>query len=224
MTELPYELPASAQSWLRESRTVLLATHNGGGTLPRTLAAFTALRPPRGGWRLVVVDNASDDDTKSIIGSFTGSLPITYLHEARPGKNAALNTGLAHVSGDLVVFTDDDVVPRKDWLVEIRALTDAEPDFAVQRAAGWQFNSATCYFNRTILAQRLLETWLELCEARPEIWDQIHLDTAWEIVTARHPLRPCGCRRPTRRSSTCSVTTASATRGPSSSSTRRRGA
>jgi phosphoesterase RecJ-like protein len=27
MTELPYELPAPAQSWLRESRTVLLATH-----------------------------------------------------------------------------------------------------------------------------------------------------------------------------------------------------
>jgi hypothetical protein len=84
-----------------------------------------------------------------------------------------------------VLWVDADAVIRRPPML----VAGAEPDFAVQRAAGWQFNSATCYFNRTILAQRLLETWLELCEARPEIWDQIHLDTAWEIVTARHPLR-----------------------------------
>lgn len=65
----------------------------------------------------------------------------------------------------------------------------AEPDFAISKAAGWQFNSATIYFNRTEVAQLLLETWVKRCEEQPEIWDQIHLDSAWEEVTARRPLR-----------------------------------
>ena len=99
--------------------TVLLSSYNGGHTLPRMLAACTALRPPGGGWRMVVVDNASDDDTKEIVESFMASLPIAYVHEAKQGKNAALNTGLGHVTGDLVVLTDDDVVPHPDWLYQI---------------------------------------------------------------------------------------------------------
>ncbi|TDJ58096.1 MAG: class I SAM-dependent methyltransferase [Planctomycetota bacterium] len=84
-----------------------------------------------------------------------------------------------------VLWVDADAVIRRPPML----VAGAEPDFAVQRAGGWQFASGTVYFNRTILAQRLIEQWLELCEQRPEIWDQIHLDTAWEIVTARHPLR-----------------------------------
>ncbi|MEL6311891.1 MAG: hypothetical protein AAFQ17_05925, partial [Pseudomonadota bacterium] len=47
------------------------------------------------------------------------------------------------------------------------------------------------YFNRTPLARMVLDRWAELCESRPEIWDQIHLDAAWEMVSARHPLRTC---------------------------------
>src|SRR6202012_4281975 len=45
-------------------------------------------------------------------------LPLTVLAEARQGKNYGLNTGLAAVEGDLVMLTDDDVVPRENWLVE----------------------------------------------------------------------------------------------------------
>ena len=151
--------------------TVLLATHDGADTLPRTLGAFTELRPPSGGWRLVVVDNASGDDTKSIIGSFKGSLPITYLHEARPGKNAALNSGLGQVSGDLVVLTDDDVVPRPDWLAEIRALADAEPDFAV-------FGGA------------ILPEW----EAEPEPWilDWVNLSITYALLDLSIAEGPAG--------------------------------
>ena len=111
--------------------TVLLSSYNGGHTLPRMLAACTALHPPAGGWRMVVVDNASDDDTKEIVESFMASLPIAYVHEAKQGKNAALNTGLGHVTGDLVVLTDDDVVPHPDWLYQIRSVADAKADYAI---------------------------------------------------------------------------------------------
>jgi len=111
--------------------TVLIATYNGAKTLPRALNAYCQLQTPEGGWKLVIVDNRSTDATKEIIHSFLGLLPLTYLLEPSPGKNAALNTGLASVEGDLVVLTDDDTLPRADWLIEMRRAADSHPSFSI---------------------------------------------------------------------------------------------
>ena len=111
--------------------TVLFATRNGERVLPAVLESYCALLPPPGGWKLVVVDNGSSDGTKDAVMAFRQRLPLTYLFQPTPGKNAALNTGLASVSGDLVVLTDDDVFPRPDWLCEMRATADAHPGFSI---------------------------------------------------------------------------------------------
>jgi len=58
-------------------------------------------------------------------------LPLTYLYESRSGKNTALNTGLPHILGDLVVLTDDDAFARPDWLVQMRQAADSQPSFAI---------------------------------------------------------------------------------------------
>src|SRR5689334_11745006 len=107
--------------------TVLIASRNGEDTLGQVLDAYCRLDSPGGGWKLVVIDNASTDGTKSLVKSFETRLPLTYLFESAPGKNAALNQGLRVAEGDLVVFSDDDTVPRKDWLVQIRTVCDANP-------------------------------------------------------------------------------------------------
>lgn len=111
--------------------TVLMATYNGASTLPMVLASFLDLEQPPGGWTLVIVDNGSSDATISLVASFVNRLPLVQLGEARPGKNAALNTGLPHAAGDLIVFTDDDAIPRRDWLVRMRAVADRQPEFSV---------------------------------------------------------------------------------------------
>jgi glycosyltransferase involved in cell wall biosynthesis len=111
--------------------TVLMATHNGSDTLPDVLAAYRRLEPPPGGWNVVVVDNGSLDATKPVIRDFESQLPLTYVFESTLGKNAALNTGLRHATGDLVVLTDDDILPRPDWLQRLRGAADAAPDFAI---------------------------------------------------------------------------------------------
>ncbi len=105
--------------------TVLFATRNGSRTLPTVLETFARLQAPCSGWKLVVVDNGSTDRTREIVSSFRASLPLTYVFEERPGKNAALNAGLQHLEGDLAVFTDDDVFPHPDWLIRLRAAADA---------------------------------------------------------------------------------------------------
>jgi GT2 family glycosyltransferase len=53
------------------------------------------------------------------------------MFEPKKGKNAALNTGLAGVSGDLVIFTDDDVLPSAGWLRQMRRAADSQPSFSI---------------------------------------------------------------------------------------------
>jgi glycosyltransferase involved in cell wall biosynthesis len=89
------------------------------------------LEPPPGGWKLIIVDNASTDATKEVIGAFAQKLPLTYVFEPKRGKNAALNMGLSHVEGDLIVLTDDDAVPHPDWLVQLRIAADSQPSFSI---------------------------------------------------------------------------------------------
>jgi len=111
--------------------TVVFATHNGSRTLPGVLDAYCQLIVPGGGWKLIVVDNASTDRSRDIITSYQDRLPLTYLYEEKLGKNVALNTAIAHIVGDLVVFTDDDVFPRPGWLVSMRAAVDAHPSHTI---------------------------------------------------------------------------------------------
>jgi len=123
--------------------TVLMATHNGACTLPTVLDAYSKLEPVTGGWKLVIVNNGSSDGTQEIIESFAQKLPLTCVFEGAKGKNAALNTGLAYLEGDLTVFTDDDAVPRPDWLVQLRRAADSQPSFPMFAGAivpRWEVN------------------------------------------------------------------------------------
>jgi glycosyltransferase involved in cell wall biosynthesis len=112
--------------------SVLIATYNRADILRQTLENMTCLDRDGLSVEFVVVDNNSSDHTKEVIESFTDRLPIFYLFESRPGKNCALNKALNEVPlGKLVVFTDDDVKPKKDWLKAIIAITNRWPDYKV---------------------------------------------------------------------------------------------
>src|ERR1035438_1152686 len=104
--------------------TVLLATRNRAQLLRDVLEAYCHLEAPPAGWKLVVADNGSTDQTPQVIDSFRSRLPLHSVVEPKLGKNHALNAGLALIEGDLVVFTDDDAFPRTDWLIKLRKAAD----------------------------------------------------------------------------------------------------
>jgi glycosyltransferase involved in cell wall biosynthesis len=123
--------PAFGGMLLQTVLTVLFASHDGVLTLPGVLDAYQRLQKPRGGWKLVVVDNASIDRTSAILKSYRDRLPLTCLAEPARGKNRALNTGLSEISGDLVVLTDDDVFPRSDWLIQLEEAAERHPECSI---------------------------------------------------------------------------------------------
>ena len=111
--------------------TVLLATRNRARILRDVLASYCLVQQPSSGWKIVVVDNGSTDETAAVIASFKSRLPLHSVSEPKLGKNHALNTGLALVEGDLAVFTDDDAFPAPDWLVRLREAVDTQPAYSI---------------------------------------------------------------------------------------------
>ncbi len=111
--------------------TVVLATRNRAATLRETLEDFCRIQEPASGWKLVIVDNGSTDETPAVLASFSSRLPLKTAYEPTGGKNSALNTGLGFVEGDLTVFTDDDTFPHTGWLVELRKAADAQPAYSM---------------------------------------------------------------------------------------------
>jgi len=111
--------------------TVLLATRNRARILADVLPAYCNLQLPSSGWKLAIVDNGSTDQTSQVLSSFADRLPLYSIYESKPGKNNALNKGLALVEGDLTVFTDDDVFPHADWLVQLQKAADTQPAYSI---------------------------------------------------------------------------------------------
>jgi len=136
--------------------SVIVATRNRRQSLSRFLDALRAL-PKQPAWELIVVDNASVDGTASLLSSVAEDLPILVFNEELPGKSRALNRGLQHARGEIVLFTDDDVVPDQNWLTALHRASLAYPDANVfggrilvdyERIPRWIVNS---YNLRTIL-------------------------------------------------------------------------
>jgi len=111
--------------------TVVFSSHNGSDTLPRMLESLRGLIPPASGFSILAVDNASTDATPDILHESQRTLPLTVIEEQRPGKNRALNRALCAVEGELIVFTDDDVLVGRDWLIAFEAAADRYPDHEI---------------------------------------------------------------------------------------------
>lgn len=99
--------------------TVIFSTFNGGMRLKETLSAFSKLAHPDFGFGIIAVNNNSTDNSGDILNEYKCSLPLTVLWEEKQGKNHALNNALQKADGDLIVFTDDDVIPDKEWLINL---------------------------------------------------------------------------------------------------------
>lgn len=66
---------------------------------------------------LVIVDNASTDDTADVAAQYG----VRVIHEERPGAGAARNAGAEATNGQYLVFIDADVIVSPLFLVAIDA-------------------------------------------------------------------------------------------------------
>lgn len=111
--------------------SIVLPTHNGGHYLDQ--AVQSCLDQTWDHWELIIVDDASTDDTPGRIARWTEADP--RIRTARHFRNrrlpAALNTGFARSRGDLLTWTSDDNLYRPHALAEMVSYLGAHPDVDV---------------------------------------------------------------------------------------------
>jgi glucosyl-dolichyl phosphate glucuronosyltransferase len=117
--------------------SVILVTRDRRELLARTLDALAAQDWPAASREVVLVDNGSTDGTPAFVrdrlaeGGWPG---VRLFEERRSGKSFAVNQAVSVALGDLLVFTDDDVIPVQGWLTAFhRAMDETRADFAVGR-------------------------------------------------------------------------------------------
>jgi GT2 family glycosyltransferase/glycosyltransferase involved in cell wall biosynthesis len=98
------------------------------GQLAHTLACLRALaaHPPAAPVEVIVVDDASTDETPGVLPRIEG---LRYHRRAENGGFiAACNEGAAMARGEFLAFLNNDTVPQPGWLDALLATFDSVPD------------------------------------------------------------------------------------------------
>jgi glycosyltransferase involved in cell wall biosynthesis len=111
--------------------TVAICTWNRSKLLDLTLTGMRELNIPVGvEWELLVVNNNSPDDTDAVIEKHRalGKLPIRRLFEQKQGLSNARNCAIDAAQGELLIWTDDDVIVEPKWLEEYARVSQQHPE------------------------------------------------------------------------------------------------
>ena len=92
--------------------SVLIPVYNEAATITQIVEQVIAVALEGVTKQIVIVDDGSTDGTRQILDDLAGRWPdlITVaLHEENRGKGAAIQTALAHATGDVVITQDADL-------------------------------------------------------------------------------------------------------------------
>lgn len=97
--------------------TVAICTRNRRDSVLRALASL-ARQETRAAWDVLVVENASEDDTSTAVAAVAREFPVPLAVTSEPalGLSHARNRALALASGRAIVYLDDDATCRAGWV------------------------------------------------------------------------------------------------------------
>ncbi len=102
--------------------SVVVCTFNRSESLRRMLNSLReAAIPDHLSCEFIVVDNNSDDDTRLVFEKIENHHEsiIRYVFEDKRGLSHARNRGIKESRGEIIAFTDDDVIVDKYWIQNI---------------------------------------------------------------------------------------------------------
>ncbi len=100
--------------------SVIIPTRNRSALLRQTVDTFLAQKYPRDQLELIIVDNGSVDDTAAVVESLSQQDErVRSLVEGRRGAHFARNSGALAARGEILYFTDDDMLADPHLLERI---------------------------------------------------------------------------------------------------------
>ena len=103
--------------------SVIIPTFNSAKQLSDCLKSLETQTMDQGSYQVIVVDDGSTDDTRSIVAKYSAK----YVYQANQGPAVARNHGVTEAQGEIVLFTDADCMPQANWIEEmIKPLDDSQ--------------------------------------------------------------------------------------------------
>lgn len=100
--------------------SVIIPTYRRAALLPQVLAAWFGQHVSEGAYELVVVNDGSDDGTAELLAEHEQSADgrLRVITQPNAGLAAARNRGIAASNGSVLLFSDDDMLPRDELVIE----------------------------------------------------------------------------------------------------------
>jgi GT2 family glycosyltransferase len=109
--------------------SIIIVTYNGWRWLPDCLDSLHKQEYPRDRWELIVVDNASTDQTIPWLESMHPMVKV-IKNTRNQGFAAANNQGVAAAKGEFVVLLNNDTTVEPDWLSHLIGYMEKNPQCA----------------------------------------------------------------------------------------------
>lgn len=94
----------------------IMPTRNRGEVLRLSLPRLLRQTVPASDYEIVIVDDASEDDTAQVIAALDAPNIVYQRQPVRAAAAAARNRAIGLARGELLVFVDDDALVRGDYL------------------------------------------------------------------------------------------------------------
>lgn len=102
--------------------SIVICTYNRCSYLPQALKSIAGQAIQKQLFELIVVDNASTDETAALVLEFISKNPVLnarYVFESKKGLSAARNRGWREAASDVVAYVDDDVILFENYVSEL---------------------------------------------------------------------------------------------------------
>lgn len=111
------------------SITAIICTHNRDRYLGEAIDSL--LTQDCENFEVLVVDNASTDQTQQIVASRLPDKRLTYLYEPRLGLSLARNCGANHSQSEILAYLDDDAIATPHWLSTLQKAYQENEQLAI---------------------------------------------------------------------------------------------
>lgn len=115
--------------------SVIIPTRNRSEYLSELLDSLFLQEAGSIAWEIIVVDNASTDDTLDIVQEKTrhAPVPLRYVCEPKPGLHQGRHRGTREAEGELIAFLDDDTKLSPGWISGADLIRFQKADAVVSR-------------------------------------------------------------------------------------------
>jgi Glycosyltransferases involved in cell wall biogenesis len=156
--------------------SIVMPTYNRAGYILDAIQSIEAQTYTH--WELLVVDDASDDDTEQVVKAASND-KIVYCKLERIGEPSKVrNKGIPLTKGELVAFLDSDDLWHPDKLQKQVAALQQYPDAGYVLTNGYNFYEPgvpDMYFHKQLEGERYADLFPDVCNGKIAAFSQVLL-------------------------------------------------